>query len=207
MQRSSVRFFFVGVALAAAGLASCGGTQQRGNDMSFNPEVEQDVPAATSTELSERDDEMKKALPTPETKVELPLLGVRPDLALSASAPKTARCPCLSVEVGAATDPMFQWQAGPPQTTPRSLAIAVSSRGVECPGGEQDDTKRQPSISAVDIEGNDVIVEIEELREGPPLASGALIPEPGPGGAVYVRPRGKKLPYARTATSARCKVR
>lgn len=207
MQRSIVRLFFVGVALTAAGSVSCGGNQQRGSDMSFTPEAEQDAPAATSTEIADRDEEMKKALPKGETTVELPLLGVRPDLALSASAPKTARCPCLSVEVGAASDPNFQWQAGPPQTTPGSLAIAISSRGVECPGGDPDDTKRRPSISAVDVEGNDVIVEIEELREGPPLASGALIPEPGAGGAVYVRARGKKLPYARTATSSRCKVR
>jgi hypothetical protein len=113
------------------------------------------------------------------------------------------------VVVGSPSDATFQWQAGAPKVGAGALAIAVSSRGVDCPGGEPDETKRRPSISAVDVEGSDVVVEIEELPDGAPLASGALIPEPGPGGSIYVRGRDRSVVYARGSGGggARCKVR
>lgn len=211
MRRSNARSLsFAWVALAAAMATSCGGQQQLGSDMSFQPDSDPNEHAGrVDDEAGGQTDEARRALPLVSTEpaAQLPLLGVRPDLALSASAPKTARCACLSVEIGAPSDAKFQWQAGAPTTGPGALAIAVSSRGVECPGGEADDTKRRPSISAVDVDGNDVVVEIEELPDGPPLASGALIPEPGPGGSVYVRGRNKKVVYARSKESSRCKVR
>lgn len=206
MRRSNARFLASArAALVAVMAASCGGQQQLGSDMSFTPD--QDPNERSGFEAGE--DEAVNALPPPaaDPASSLPLLGVRPDLALSPSAPQTARCACLSVEIGAPSDAKFQWQTGVPKTGAGALAIAVSSRGVECPGGEPDDTKRRPSISAVDIEGSDVIVEVEELPDGPPLASGALIPEPGPGGSVYVRGRSKSVPYARSKESPRCKIR
>lgn len=136
------------------------------------------------------------------------LVGVRPDLGL-ANGSGSATCSCLAVVVGNPTDAAFQWQAGAPKTGSDALAIAVSARGIDCPGGDPDETKRRPSISAVDIEGNDVVIEIEELPEGAPLASGALIPLPGPGGSVFVRSRDASVIYARPLSGggARCKVR
>lgn len=135
------------------------------------------------------------------------LVGVRPDLGLAAGT-GGATCACLVVVVGNPSDARFQWQAGAPKTGPDALAIAVSARGVDCPGGDPDETRRRPSISAVDVEGNDVVVEIEELPDGAPLASGALIPQPGPGGSVLVRGRDKSVVYARALSGgARCKVR
>jgi hypothetical protein len=135
------------------------------------------------------------------------LVGVRPDLSLSTAAVPATRCPCLAVEVGSPSDAKFQWQAGAPAAGAGAIAVAVSARGVACPGGDPDEANRKPSISAIDIEGSDVVIEIEELPEGAPLASGALIPQPGPGGSIYIRGRDSSVVYARSPDRARCKVR
>lgn len=133
------------------------------------------------------------------------LLGVRHDLLLAEGA-HPARCNCLAVEVGPAADPRFFWTAGAPTTGPGAVAIALGAHGVTCAGGDADE-RRRPSISAVDQIGDDVIVEVEDLPEGRPLAAGAMIPAPGPRGAVYVRPRNAQVIYAKGAPDGRCKVR
>lgn len=133
------------------------------------------------------------------------LLGVRHDLLL-AEGPHTARCNCLAVEVGSAADPRFFWMSGAPTIGAGAVAIALSARGIACAGGEAED-KRRPSISAVDQIGDDIIVEVEDLPEGRPLASGAVIPRPGASGGIYVRPRNAKSIYAKGAPGGRCKVR
>ena len=115
---------------------------------------------------------------------------------------------CLAVEVGPATSPSFFWTGGnPPDIGSDAWAIAVSANGVDCLGGDPNGAKRRPSISAVDTENDDVLVEIEDLPEGRPLASGAIIPRPGPKGAVYVRPQNARVIYAKGAFAGRCKVR
>ncbi|AKT36866.1 hypothetical protein [Chondromyces crocatus] len=134
------------------------------------------------------------------------LIGVRHDLMLAPSPNRKERCSCLAVEVGDLQDRRFQWVAGAPEVDERALAFALSARGVTCPGGNADEEKRRPSISAVDQEGNDLIVEVEELPEGRPLAAGAVIPRPAAGGAIYVKGRSGALPYARTTGAGRCKV-
>jgi hypothetical protein len=61
----------------------------------------------------------------------------------------------------------------------------------------------------VQQDGADVVLTLEELPPGRPLASGAVVPRPGPGGSVYVKPKGPKVPYGRPAAGAgaRCKVK
>jgi hypothetical protein len=134
-------------------------------------------------------------------------VGVRHDLSINPKTAKTARCTCLAVEVGEATDAKFTWDTGTPSSAaPDTLAIAISPRGVPCPGGDADETKRRASISAVDRNGSDVTVEIEELPEGRPIATGAIIKRPAAGGSVFVRGRNARLPYARETAGHRCKV-
>jgi hypothetical protein len=133
------------------------------------------------------------------------LLGVRHDLMLAEGA-HTARCNCLAVEVGPAADPRFFWTTAAPTISTDAVTVALGARGVPCTGGAADE-KRRPSISAVDQIGDDVIIEVEDLPEGRPLAAGAVIPKPGPRGAVYVRPRDSKVIYAQGAPGGRCKVR
>jgi hypothetical protein len=134
------------------------------------------------------------------------LLGVRHDLMLSPS-PHPARCACLAAEVGSPADPSFFWTGGAPDLGSNALAVAIGARGVDCPGGIPDETRRRPSISAVDQENNDIIIEVEDLPQGRPLASGAVIPPPGAGGSIYIRQRQAGQVYARGAPGGRCKVR
>jgi len=133
-------------------------------------------------------------------------LGVRHDLMLSPT-PHEPRCNCLAVEVGSARESKFFWIGSPADTGTEALAVAVGSRGVPCSGGDPDERRRRPSISAVDRDGEDVILEVEDLPEGRPLASGAIIPKPGLKGAIYIRPHRNNRIYAREPGAARCKVR
>ena len=132
--------------------------------------------------------------------------GVRHDLMLS-NGPHPARCTCLAAEAGPAADPAFFWTGGAPSIGPDAIVVAVGARGVDCPGGDADESRRRPSISAVDQENNDILIEIEDLPQGRPLASGVIVPRPGPGGAIYVRQRSPAQVYVRGAPGGRCKVR
>jgi hypothetical protein len=134
-------------------------------------------------------------------------LGVRHDLMLS-KAPHEVRCTCLAVEVGPPNDAKFFWMGSSPDVGDNALAVAIDARGVSCPSGDPDDRRRRPSISAVDVEGEDVVVEVEDLPLGRPLASGAIIPKPGPKGSVYVKPRRGGGFYGSSVGGAgRCRVR
>lgn len=162
-----------------------------------------DEKAETHRPLRETE-EMSSITPLPSSGSQPGLIGVRHDLMLSKGAHST-RCNCLAVEVGPATDPRFFWTAGAPTVGPNAVTVALGARGVTCAGGDAED-RRRPSISAVDQIGDDVIVEVEDLPQGRPLASGAVIPKPGPNGSVYVKPRDAKVIYAKGAPGGRCKV-
>lgn len=125
--------------------------------------------------------------------------GVRHDLILNPDQKHATACACLAVEVGKPTDEKFVWRGARPDFNRSNLAVAVSAFGVDCPGGAPNPADRRPSIQAVDRVGKDVVVVIEELPPDRPVATGAIIRAPEPGGHIYVKPRKKGLPYARTA--------
>jgi len=133
---------------------------------------------------------------------------VRHDVTITKDAPREATCSCLAVVVGDPSDSRLQWQAEVPKLGGDVAVVAVSGKGVPCPGMAEG-AARQPSIAAVEQDGADVVLTIEELPEGRPLASGAVVPRPGPGGSVYVKPKGPKVPYGRPTAGAggRCRVR
>ncbi len=134
-------------------------------------------------------------------------VGVRHDLILNPDKKQTPACSCLAVEVGDPGEDRFTWRNGMPEINHYNWAIAVSAFGVECPGGAANPADRRPSIQAVDRVGSDVVVVIEELPPDRPIATGAIIRPPDHGGHVYVRPRYKTLPYAKTSTRELCRVR
>jgi hypothetical protein len=185
--------------VAALAAIACGGVQ-RAADEDWSPEVQQKGDRVHST-VSLSTSQIDPAEKTPTA-----VLGVRHDLMLS-SASHEPRCTCLSVEVGRAEDPTFFWAGGAPAIGADSLVIAVGARGIACPGGAPDDRRRRPSISAVDQDGDDIIIEVEDLPEGRPLASGAIIPRPGSRGSIYVRPRKGGGVYGRSPGGGRCRVR
>lgn len=139
-------------------------------------------------------------------------MRVRHDLMMSKDSPHNANCSCLSIVVAQApSDSRLMWIDSPPKLEGDVAVVAMSDKGVACPGLSAEAATR-PSISGVERDGADVVIVVEELPQGRPVASGAVIPKPGPGGSIYVKPKGPKVVYGRPLPGAagnagRCKVR
>lgn len=118
------------------------------------------------------------------------LRGVRHDLTLAKQAAPSARCTCLDVSVGAASDSRFRWTGQTPTLAPDQLAFAMRTEGSNCPAPEGH--PRRPSIQAVDQKDGDTIIVVEELPADRPQALGAIVPAPTPGHSLYVRARGDR---------------
>jgi len=104
---------------------------------------------------------------------------------------KTPTCSCLAVAVGNGTEPYFDWRGQASEVGYDAMAVAVSAEGVSCPKAG-----RGPSVRGFERRGDDVIIVVEEWQPSRPQAFGALVPNPGPQGHVYVRAVGKS-PYGR----------
>jgi len=129
-------------------------------------------------------------------------LGVTHDLSLSSGAPRAAVCRCLAVAYGAPNDAKFTWQAGAPPNDSDAIAIAISTDGVACSQGLP---PARLSIAAIEREGTDIVLVVENLREGRPIMRGALAVWPGPNGAIVVRTRGDKA-YPAASGPEPCRV-
>jgi hypothetical protein len=134
-------------------------------------------------------------------------VGVRHDLMLADNIERHERCSCLDVEVGGSHDPMFFWQGDRPELAVGETVVAIGAQGIPCQGGDPVDSRRRPSISAVDLENDNVIIEVEDLPLGRPLASGAVVPRPGPTGGLFIRPRHNQSLYGRGPGGRLCRVR
>jgi hypothetical protein len=135
------------------------------------------------------------------------LRGVRHDLSMASNQTPDIRCSCLDVVVGRPHDAKFRWAGQRPSTSHKNLAVAFRTEGSQCAGASPN---RRPSIQAVDVDGRDVIIVVEELPYNRPQALGAIVRRPRPGGALYVRSRQfkkTKLPYAQSSQiHGMCKV-
>lgn len=123
------------------------------------------------------------------------LNGVRLDLTMSAEAQPTAACRCVDVAVGRPADSGFVWGPERPVISPDQMVVAVRAGGKNCPATVGEPAVARASIKAVDTRGKNVIVVIEKLPEGRPLARGAITTRPKPGGTLYVRAANKHVPY------------
>jgi hypothetical protein len=161
-----------------------------------------------STSMNESDDRKyetpEPATPTAVTSAPTPaptppppeeqahFLGVSHDLSLGPGVPRTPTCQCLTVAVGAPSDPRFVWQGGPPKVDPETLAVAIASDGVACAVSGL--APLRASISGVEVRGTDVVLSVENVREGRPVMRGALVTRPVTGSSLVVV--GKKgTPY------------
>ncbi len=134
--------------------------------------------------------------------------GVRHDLTFAANAEPDTRCHCIDVVVGNANEGKFAWAGSKPRVSQKNLLVALKTDGSKCSLPEG--TPRRPSIQAVDIVGQDVVIVIEELPYDRPQALGAVVQKPGPEGNLYVRPRKYKnrvLPYARGVQTSQCLIK
>ncbi|HVY49496.1 MAG TPA: hypothetical protein VHB21_26570 [Minicystis sp.] len=189
------------LAVAVAALSACAGSQ-RNADSTWTEENPDVAPHRV------RDTEVLNPTPIEKTPPSRSaFVGVRHDLMLSNSAPARERCSCLAVEVGAPRDPTFFWQGDRPEIGPDEVVVALGAQGVSCPGGDPVEARRRPSISAVDVENDSVIVEVEDLPLGRPLASGAIVPRPGPTGGLFIRPRNARTIYGRGTGGRLCRVK
>ncbi len=135
------------------------------------------------------------------------LLGARHDLHIAASA-KQPTCTCVAAAVGAPDSPSFTWEAGAPALDPSSQeVVALTSEGIKCDAETPKDTLGA-SYWGYKVEGNDVVVIVENARFGRPITGGAIIPKPQPGGHVYLQPASKSVPYGRPLSGGgqRCQL-
>lgn len=123
-------------------------------------------------------------------------IGVSHVLTLSEQAATKATCRCMAASVGAPTSPTFQWKGKPPSVGEEAMVVAISHDKVPCDVAQGG---RGPSIRAVEQDGNNVVVYLEDPRPGIPLAQGAVFQRPvGEGSLVFQGPRrmayGQALP-------------
>jgi hypothetical protein len=119
-------------------------------------------------------------------------LGVVHDLSLSPAAARTPVCQCLAVGYGAPTDPKFAWQGGPPRFEPGTMAVAIAADGVAC--SARGFAPARASISGVERSGDDIVLVVENVKEGRPVMHGALVVAPAGTGSLLVRAR-RGAPY------------
>lgn len=192
----------LGLALVLPG---CGGDQA----WTMDPDWQGDDPGKRqTTRLDPYENDTQTLAPaaaasTPDAQT---WFGVRHDLSMKPGTPRQPVCGCIAVEAGMPGKQAFLWDGQVPSIGPDAVVVAVSARGFEC-AAEPDETKRRASISGVTRDGDDVVIEIEELPEGRPLALGAIIPKPGPSGALVLAPRNKKVRFLPQGASKLCRVK
>jgi hypothetical protein len=110
--------------------------------------------------------------------------GVARGLSLKPGQP--AACSCVAAAVGYPGNDEFKWRGVPPKVADDGLVVAIGTDGIQC-----DKQGPGPSIHAIDRSGDDVIVVLEDWQQARPQALGAIIPNPGGNGHVYLRAHGK----------------
>jgi hypothetical protein len=188
-------------ALFVSVLAACGGSQERVDNTGWETRE-----GLQGLGIEESDEIAAAPVGLVPPRLEAGWAGVRHDLALAPSKKNPASCSCLSVVVGEPNDPRFVWRGVRPSLASSHQALAISASGLDCPGAPPP-ADRRPSISAIDTNGSDVVVEIEEVPSDRPLASGAILQNLGATARVFVRQRNPKLPYAKPSGLDLCRVR
>lgn len=178
---SFVRIAHLLLPLAAIAVLSC--------KASVKADINSSAEAEAPTEESEPFEAVAEAPLAPPAR-HTEFFGVARRLTLTPQ-PRPASCKCVAAVVGSAEDPSFDWHGDKPAVGPNALVVAVSDEGIEC-----DHAGRGPSIAGIHRVGNDAVVELEEFKDTRPIALGAIIPNPGPDGSVYLKARGR-TPYGR----------
>lgn len=127
-----------------------------------------------------------------DTTVATTRIGVTHKLALTPEASQQARCRCLAAAVGSPGDPAFQWRGEAPSVGDDAFVLGISSEGTPCDWPKRG---RGPSIMAVEEEGGNVIVTLEESRPGIPAARGAVVRRPGSAEPWVIFRTESRLPY------------
>jgi hypothetical protein len=121
------------------------------------------------------------------------LFGARHDFTVK-DASGAVSCQCVSVLLGPPSSGKLEWQGEMPRTKPETQLVVALIPGA-CP--DADKGRAGASYWGYRVQGNDVIVLLEEWKTTRPRTLGAIIPKPAPGGQVYVAPVTTKLPYGK----------
>jgi hypothetical protein len=182
----------------AAVLAGCHAHAQASAQMTANPtddDRKYEIPEPASPAPTGNARPM--AVTAPPAPVDRTIfLGVVHDLSLAPGAARAPSCKCLAVGYGAPSDPKFTWQAGPPQVEAGTMAVAIAAEGIACnaPGF----APARASISGVERVGDDIVLVVENVKEGRPVMRGALVAAPAGKGSLVVRAR-RGAPYGAPA--------
>ena len=166
-------------ALGLLAVAGCKASLSVNADANSKKDVDDRPPPPPSADLA-----------TPVVKTSF--IGVSHALSLSPEAAATPSCRCMAAVVGAPTDAAFVWRGTPPNVGEDALVLGISNEGTPCDLAAQG---RGPSIQGIEQEGNNVIVTIEEARDGVPQARGAVFARPLGDSFLIFRSSRRRLPY------------
>ncbi|MCH2109054.1 MAG: hypothetical protein MK135_06980 [Polyangiaceae bacterium] len=118
------------------------------------------------------------------------LFGARHDVFLSNAEGST--CRCLAVALGQPSDQRLTWTGLMPQLNASTqFILALGSEGLNC------DFQGGPaSYAGYEVQGKNVVVTVEEAKDGRPITHGAIIPRPSEGGQLLIHAAGE-APYGR----------
>jgi hypothetical protein len=108
----------------------------------------------------------------------------------------------LAVAYGPPSDGKFTWQGGTPLGDQESVAIAIATDGAVCTSLA---LMPRASISAIERDGTDIVLVVENIGEGRPMMRGALAASPGPNGAIVVRTK-TGTPYPAANGPGPCRI-
>jgi hypothetical protein len=128
------------------------------------------------------------------------LLGARHDLVLKSGA---QLCACLHAAAGQPSDPRFGWEAQVPNIN-ANKELVLAFRGESCPGASGQLGVAYRGYRTTDA--GDVVVMVEEAREGRPKPYGAILPRPEGQGRLLIEPYPRSLPYAQPLSGKDCSV-
>ena len=132
--------------------------------------------------------------------VDFALFGARHDFTVKDASGATA-CRCVSALLGPPSSGKLEWRGEMPKTKPETqLVIALVPGSAECAGAPKG--SGGASYWGYRVEGNDVIVLLEDWKTSRPRTLGAIVPKPAVGGQVYLSPVSRALPYGAPASGA-----
>jgi len=133
-------------------------------------------------------------------RVDFALLGARHDFTVK-DASGAVTCKCVAALLGPPSSGKLEWRGEMPRTKPETqLVVALVPDAGECAGAPKGGGGA--SYWGYRVEGNDVVVLLEDWKTSRPRTLGAVIPKPPPGGQVYLSPVSRKLPYGAPASGA-----
>jgi hypothetical protein len=133
--------------------------------------------------------------------VAMSLLGARHDLYLKGTAAQV--CSCLSIAAGQPSDPRFGWEAQIPAINPaRELVLAFRNESCAAATGLLGAAYRGYRTT----ETGDVVVMVEEAKDGRPRLYGAILPRPEGQGRLLIEPFPRTLPFGQPLEGKTCSV-